>query len=156
MSCFLYRCKIVCYFLLRNWYMSVVKAQRVSFLLKYFSGSIFRKVNLHMTDDTLSLSNLSHIFLLNVSLLLDLYWNRLATWFQLNLVKRLFLMQFQWILFVFCGNYYFQKLSALKVIYFVCKKEENKTLILHIYCMLQKTFWVKKKHYFSQLPHAAM
>ena len=31
-----------------------------------------------------------------------------------------------------------KKLSAFKVIYFVCKSEENETSIFHIYCMLQK------------------
>ena len=33
-----------------------------------------------------------------------------------------------------------KKLSAFKVIYFVCKSKENITLIFHIYCMLQKKF----------------
>ena len=40
----------------------------------------------------------------------------------------------------------FKKLSAFKVIHFVYNSEENKTLIFHIHCMLQKTFCVKKKH----------
>ena len=39
----------------------------------------------------------------------------------------------------------FKKLSAFKVIYFICNTEENETFIFHIYCMLQKTFRVKKK-----------
>ena len=30
----------------------------------------------------------------------------------------------------------FKKLSAFKVIYFVCNSEVNETLIFHIYCML--------------------
>ena len=39
----------------------------------------------------------------------------------------------------------FKKLSAFKVIYFVCNSEENETLIFQIYCMLQKNFLSKKK-----------
>ncbi len=31
-----------------------------------------------------------------------------------------------------------KKLSAFEIIHFVCNSEENKTLIFHIYCMLQK------------------
>ena len=38
----------------------------------------------------------------------------------------------------------FKKLSALRVIYLVCNGEENKTLIVHIYCMLRKTFKEKQ------------
>ena len=30
----------------------------------------------------------------------------------------------------------FKKLSAFKVIYFVCNSEENETFIFHLYCML--------------------
>ena len=35
----------------------------------------------------------------------------------------------------------FKKLSAFKVIQFVCNSEENKTFIFQIYCMLQFFFF---------------
>ena len=37
----------------------------------------------------------------------------------------------------------FKKLSIFEVIYFVCNSKENKTLIFHICCILQKTFCFK-------------